>query len=302
MSYNKSSVYEYGGITLDMFSDELLNSGKEILEIGLENFLPIVEHVNKEGMCGLIEYEDVLDLFIGHVVMSDLIRGDELLDGYGDDIVVLSSYLYSCKEKIDRIGLEKLSGETYLFAFETEDKFITLRVDEVVSIYEEMCSFERVMENRVRELIELGQVDFREYFVDFNRIGRFFKAIDGGVPLSYVCSIPEEHLRELSDHYEFLYEICAEELALSELREVSDKVDMIKNSIEKISLIIAEFNPLDEIPIFDTLGERVDMGIAFKDFKVGPSRFDIGLWTILDGISIMESRIDDIECEIEGRG
>lgn len=285
-----------------MFSDELLNSGKELLEIGLANFLPIVEHVNKDGMRGLIEYDDVLDLFIGHVVMSDLISGDDLLDGYGNDIVVLSSHLYSCKEKIDRIDIEKLSGETYLFAFETEDKFITLRVDEVVSIYDEMCSFERVMENRVRELSDLGQVDFSEYFLDFSRVGRFFKAVDCGVPLYYVCSIHEEHLRELSDHYEFLYEICAEDLESSDLREVSDKISMIKNSIEKISLSIDEYNHLDEIPLFDTLGERVDLGIAFKDLKIGPSRFDIGLWTILDGISIMESRIEDIEREIGVRG
>ena len=288
------------------FTDELLKSGKAVHALEIGKFMAlgngVFENTDNTMDRGLLNFYDMYELFIGHMVLSQLINDGRIIEGYADNVVELSGYLASCKKKIDGVDVSEVQDELYVFAFESENMFICLRADEFLNVYEDMIRFEGILKDRVRELVELGHVDFSEYFVDFSKLGRFFDGIDNGVLLNYVCSIPEESLRELSTYHDFLYDVCAEEMTLNELNGIGDKIDDIKKLIEIISVSIDGFDSLDaEIPIFDTCGERVDLGIIFEGFEVGPSRFDIGLWTIYDGIHLMLSRIEDIERQLAGR-
>lgn len=288
------------------FSESILSRFGEVSELGIVEFLSLGKNVYEKRedpfVEGPVDFNDIQEIYLMHYTLSCLIKDGQLIESYRDSISDLGNFAHKCSIRLESIDRDLIEEEDYVFGFDLGSSFVTFRSDELVSIYEELCEYERVLKDRIYELELRGEFDYREYPIAFKKIEHYLDMISRGLSLSYEFPLYEYILREVLELYSELSEIYPEDVADDVLKDVLVRVDDCRSSLDTLTRFLeVNYKAEDEIAVFDSGGERVYFVEDGLEITYGPCRFYVGVWDVLDEVYVMNMWIDDIKTELGRR-
>ena len=288
------------------FSESILSRFGEVAELGIVEFISLGKNVYEKRedpvVDGPVDFIDIQEIYLMYYTLSCLIKDGELIESYQDSISDLGNFAHKCSIRLDSIDRDLIEEEDYVFGFDLGSSFVTFRSGELALIYDELCEYERVLEDRIHELELRGEFDYREYPIAFKMIEHYLGMISRGMSLSYDFPLYESTFREVLELYSVLSEIYPEDASDDVLKDVLVRVDDCRSHLDTLTRFLeVNYKAEDEITVFDSGGERLYFVEDGLEINYGPCRFYVGVWDVLDEVYVMNMWIDDVKTELGRR-